>query len=115
MIEFSRKTRLLTGVALGAGLLVSAQPASAQCATVGQARTCANTSTTDTTGNGPLDRNGQYDTSAGNASLTINGNVTTFGLAFSPTASGANTLTVTNNGSVEDLLAFPRPRVARRH
>ena len=86
MVEFSRKTRLLTGVALSAGLLVSAQPAFAQCVTVGQTRTCAVTATTNTSGNGPLDRNGQYDTSVGNATLIVNGNVGVYGLAHSPTA-----------------------------
>ncbi len=102
MIQISSKTRLLTGVALGAGLLASAQTASAQCVTTAQTRTCATTATTDTTGNGPVDRNGLYDTAVGNAAVIINGDITVFGLAASPSASGANTLTVTNNGTVTD-------------
>ena len=101
MVEFSRKTRLLTGVALSAGLLVSAQPAFAQCATVGTNTTCNTVVTANNSGNGPTDRNQLYNTSAGAASLTVSGAITGVGLAASPTASGANTLTVTNNGSVQ--------------
>ena len=88
-----RKRLLLSTVTtlLGTVALIAPQAASAQCVTAAGTRTCGNTSTTDTTGNGPVDRNGLYDTSVGNAAVIVNGNVTTFGLAASPSASGANT------------------------
>ncbi|MEO7411179.1 MAG: hypothetical protein ABIU10_07660, partial [Sphingomicrobium sp.] len=102
MIEFSRKTRLLASVGLGAGLLVAAQPASAQCSTVGDTRTCLTTVTTDTTGNGAVNRNGQYDSTTVPTFLVIptGASVTGFGLAWSPVASGTFATTITNNGSV---------------
>ena len=101
-----RKTRLLSSAALGAGLLLSAQQASAQCATTttvnpSDSTSCGTTVTTNTTGNGPTDRNQQYGTGTIPVFLNINGAISGFGLAYSPVVSGANLLTVTNNGSVQ--------------
>ena len=102
MVEFSRKTRLLTGVALGAGLLVSAQPAFAQCVTVGANTTCSSVVTANNSGNGPTDRNQLYDSTVVPTSLTVptGSSISGVGLAFSPTASGTFATTITNNGAV---------------
>ena len=102
MTGLSIRTRLLAGVALGSSLMIAAQPASAQCSTVGATDTCNTVVTTNTTGNGAADRNQQYDSTGVPTFLVVptGANITGFGLAWSPIASGANLTTVTNNGSV---------------
>ncbi len=103
MISYRKRLLASTVTTFIGGLaMIAPQAASAQCATVGDTRTCLTTPTTDTTGNGPVDRNGQYNSVGVPTFLVIptGQNITGFGLAWSPTASGTNTTTVTNNGSV---------------
>jgi len=70
MISYRKRllASTVTTILGGVGMLAFAQPASAQCVsatttTALDTRTCATTVTTNTTGNGAVDRNGQYDTS----------------------------------------------------
>ncbi|MFL6749383.1 MAG: hypothetical protein ACJ8E6_11960, partial [Sphingomicrobium sp.] len=100
------RARLLGGAALGLGMAVAGtSPAQAACVVGATSVTCATTTTTDTTNAGGTpasDRNYPVNTSAGNFTGTISTGavVDGFGLAFTNTVGGANTLNVVNDGSV---------------
>jgi hypothetical protein len=85
--------------------MAGTSPAQAACVVGATSVTCATTTTTDTTNAGGTpasDRNYPVDTSAGNFTGTISTGavVDGFGLAFTNTVGGANTLNVVNDGSV---------------
>ena len=106
MISYRKRLLASTVTTFIGGLaLIAPQAASAQCVSgttnvVNDTRNCGTTVTTDTTGTGPTDRNGQYSTATVPIFLNVTGAVTGAGLAYSPVASGPNQLTVNNSGSV---------------
>src|SRR3990170_3612040 len=99
--------RLLAGAALGLGLTALApQQAMAACVFSGPAnsiKTCGTTTTTDTTGLGPTDRNTTYasDTLPIFLDVTAGALVDGFGLAQTDVGLGTNPLTITNNGTIQ--------------
>ena len=97
--------RLLAGAALGLGLaIVAPQQAQAACVVSANAYTCpvGTTTTTDTTGTAATDRNGPYTTAIIPIFMDIPAGATVNGLgaALSETGTGAQDLTITNNGAV---------------
>jgi hypothetical protein len=98
--------RLMAGAALGLGLsLVAPQQAMAACVPSANAYTCpvGTTTTTDTTGTNPTDRNGPF--TAATIPIFVNipagAIVNGYGLAATESGVGVEDVTVTNNGLVQ--------------
>ncbi|MFL6830316.1 MAG: hypothetical protein ACJ8D5_06815, partial [Sphingomicrobium sp.] len=97
-----RRLALLTGGSVTAlGLtMVAATPAYAACTfTGGNTLVCTNTTTFDTTGVGPTDRNYVY-TGAGTGTVGTGVVVNGFGLAMTDAGAGTS-LAFTNNGTIQ--------------
>jgi outer membrane autotransporter protein len=103
MNRISYRTRLLGSAALGLGLAFAASPAQAVCTVSATTLDCiSNTTTTDTTGVGPADRNYVYNTGGGGIFGIVDPGVVVdgFGLSMTDGGTGTNALTFTNNGSI---------------
>ncbi|HKC04245.1 MAG TPA: hypothetical protein VKC17_13195, partial [Sphingomicrobium sp.] len=104
MNRFTTRTRLLGSAALGLGLAFAASPAQAACTFGATTLDCiSNTTTTDTTGVGPADRNYVYNTTATGISGIVDPGVVVdgFGLSMTDGSTGTNALTFTNGGTIQ--------------
>ena len=104
------RTTLLGTVFSSATLFALASPAAAQTCTIAPAATptssvvCVTGETTNTTNAGvsPADDREYLVTTAGaDATVDVNGDVTGYGLAITNSVGGANTLVITNDGTVQ--------------